>query len=390
MENVLPKYKRPIIDTIEPKVDVTYWDTAIDTFDEKKFRSSIIAVINYINPNLLKEKDTTNDIEIIQMQGSAEIHVKITADIFSIKASFLKITDNTNRIALLRKVAEVNFSDMNLAQINLHNDNELWFEYTMPLSVCQPNKVYNLLREICIYADDYDDQFIENYKAVFYKEPKKKALTETEETQVWEQISNVLEDYKNYTAFFKEKRWDDYEWDIIVISLLKISNMPYVHGKLRTDLEEYIKNLFNGDLDFKFRTEKGTNFMKSLLAKTKEDLMSNVYYADQFISLRWRSSEQIIKDWANKRLEMVQKYEKDLSNFDLSYYLQFNFLKLIYDYNLEQNYKNVIDTVLEEVSGLDPTVAVTKLTKVFYTLHDGSINKLNDKKNKGFFSKLFS
>lgn len=388
MENVLPKYKRPIVDDNEPKVDVGYWDTAIDAFDEKKFRESVIAVINYINPNLLKDTDTLKDIEIIQMQGSAEVHVKITSDKFSVRAPFLKLNDSTNRVALLRKVAEVNFSPMTLAQINLHVD-ELWFDYDMPLSLCQPNKIYDLLREVCVYADDYDDQFIENYKAAFYKEPKNIELTETETEQVWGQINDVLEDYKNYSAFFKEKRWDDYEWDITVISLLKLSNMPYIHGKLRTDLQEYIGNLFNGNLDFKFRTEKGTNFMKSLLAKTKEELMSNAYHADQFISLRWRSSQQIVTDWANNRLEMVQKYEKDQSNFNLSYYLQFNFLKLIYDYNLEQNYKNVIDDVLEEVSGLEPSDAATKLVKVYHAIRKGEINNLTKKKKKGFFSKLF-
>ena len=260
----------------------------------------------------------------------------------------------------------------------------------MPISVCQPNKVYDIIREVCIYADDYDDMFIENYNAAFYKTPKYTPLTDSEKEQVWNQISEILEDYKNYSQFFKEKRWDDFEWDISVISMLKISNMPYINGILRTDLQEYISNLFNGNLDFNFRKNKGTNFMKELCAKSKEEIMSNAYHADSFISLRWRSSEQIIKDWANGRLEMVQKYEKKESNFNQSYYLQFQFLKLIYDYNLEENYCNVIHNVLEEVSGLTPTEAAPKLTKVFYALLNGEINKVNKKKKKGFLSSLFN
>ncbi len=389
MENVLPKYKRPLKGINEPTVSVDFWDEAIDAFDEKEFRKAAIATVNYMNPNLLKDIDADKDIEIIQMQGSAEIHLKITKEVFSVKAPFLKITSETNKIALLRKVAEANFSPLTLAQINLHND-ELWFEYEMPISVCQPNKIYDLLRQVCVYADDYDDMFIENYKASFYKEPKYILLTDTEKEQVWSQINDILEDYKNYSQFFKDKRWDDYEWDITVISLLKISNMPYIHGVLRTDLQEYISNLFNGNLDFKFRQDKGTNFMKELCAKSKEEIMSNAYHADAFISLRWRSSEQIIKDWATGRLEMVQKYEKDDSNFSLSYYLQFQLLKLIYDYNLEENYTNAINNVLEEVSGLEPSVAAPKLAKVFHALHEGEINLLGKKKKKGFLSSLFN
>ena len=55
------------------------------------------------------------------------------------------------------------------------------------------------------------------------------------------------------------------------MSLLKIVNMSCVHGTLRTKLEEYVFNLFNGQIDFNFRIDKGTNFMQKLLAKSKEE-----------------------------------------------------------------------------------------------------------------------
>ncbi len=389
MENVLPKFIRPLINNTEPKVDVDYWNKAIDAFDEKKHREAAIATIKYINPSLLKDINTDTDFEIVQMQGSAEIHVKITDSAFSIKAPFLKIIDKTNIVALLRKVAEVNFSPLTLPQIHLKHK-ELWFEYQMPIELSQPNKVYDILREVCIYADDYDNLFIEYYNASFYKEPKVKQLSEEEKDKVWNHISFILNQYKKYSAFFKEKRWDDFEWDIIAISLLQISNMPYVQGKLRTDIQQYISTLFNGNIQFKVRKEKGTNFMKELLEKSKDEIMKDLYHAEQFISLRWRSSEQIIKDWAKNRLEMVQKYEKENNNFNLSYYLYFQFLKLIYDYNIEDKYLIALYNVLENVSGLEPTEAKPKLTKVFYQLLNGEINQSKKTKKKGFFSSLFN
>ncbi len=389
MENILPKYTRPLKSKADPVVDVSSWDKAVDAFDEKKYRESVIAVINYINPTLLEGKNTAENIEIVQMQGSAEIQINITQDTFSINAPFLRITPDTNQVALLRKIAEVNFSPMRLAQIVLVED-KLCFKYSMPLSVCQPNKVYDVLREVSINADDYDNMFIDKYKASFYKKPNYDELTTAESDAVWAQISAVFDDYTNYTAFFKEKRWDGFIWDIIVISMLKISNMPYVNGKLRSDLIEYIGNLFNGDVDFNFRVDKGTNFMKKLVTKSREEIMSNVYHAEQLTSLRWRSSAQIITDRLAGNLERVKKYEKEESYFNLSYYLQFTFLKLIYDYTLEEDYKNAIESILEEVSGLDPDDAAPKLTKVFYALQEGTINKKETKEKKtGFFSKLF-
>jgi len=391
MENILPKYQRPITKIDDPTVNVDYWDEATEAFDDKNFKQSAIAVINYINPNILKNINTEQEVVFNQMQGSAEIKVKITDSTFCIKAPFLRITDQTNQVALLRRVAEVNFTPLRLAQIHL-KENELFFEYEMPIELAQPNKVYDILREVCVYADDFDDKFIEKYKADFYKTPKKTVLSDEEKDLVWQQITDIFEDYRNYSAFFKEKRWDGFIWDLLSISFLKISNMPYIHGKLRSDLISNISSLFNFDADFNYRIDKGVNFMKDLMARSKEDILSNAYHADQFLSLRWRSSEQIIKDWAQNRLETIQKYEKEESYFNMSYYLQVAFLKLIYDYNLEQNYVDAINNVLEEVSGLEPSDAAPKLGKVYYQLLNGEINqaKPEAEEKKGFFSKLFN
>lgn len=389
IENVIPKYTRPIAKIDDPVNKVSYWDEAIDAFDEKDYKKTVIAIINYMNSNLLENVDTSGDFEIIQMQGSAEIHVKVTEKNFSIKAPFLKITDKTNKIALLRKVAEVNFSPLRLAQIRQH-DNQLWFEYEMPIELSQPNKVYDIIRNVAVYADDYDDMFINDYKAEFIKKPAYKELSNIEKEQVWKQITDIFTDYKNYTELFKEKRWDDFMWDNIVINLLKISNMPYVHGELRSDLIKNISRTFNGDLDFNFRVDKGVNYMKKLMALSKEEIMSNIYHTEQFISLRWRSSQQAVTDRLKNNLERVQKYEKDESYFNVSYYIQFVFLKLIYDYNLDEVHKNAIYDVLEEVSGLEPNEAAPKLIKVFYAMQDGSINKIEKPKKKGFFSTLFN
>ncbi len=391
MENVIPKYTRPIPSKSDPISYASFWDDAVDAFDEKKYVETVINVLSYMNPDIFDGVDTSGgEFEITKMQGSAEIYIKVTKTTFSVKAPFLKITNETNEVALLRKIAEVNFTPLRLAQIRL-KDKELWFEYETSLTLCQPNKIYNVLRNIAIYADDYDDLFIDKYKAAFYKTPKVTPLTDSEKEIVWNQINTIFEEYKNYETFFEDKRWDDWVWDLIVISLLKISNMPYVNGKLRSDLIKNISMLFDGDINYKHRLDKGKNYMHGLIAQSQEEIMKNVYHADAFISLRWRSSPEKITDRLNNYLEKVKEYEKDGSNFNVSYYLQFILLKLIYDYNLDEKYKDAIETVLEEVSGLEPTESAPKLIKTFYALQTGSINKEDaTKKKKGFFSNLFN
>lgn len=386
MKNVLPKFQRPIQGIDEPRTEVSHWDLAMNAYDAKNYRTALIETINYINPELLKEKDTNGTVELVRSQGSAEIQVTISENTFTVKAPFLRATEVTNKVALYRKIAEVNFNPLTIAQIHLKEDT-LWFEYEAPIELCQPYKVYDVLREICVYADDYDDEFVEKYKADFYKETNIQPLAGDEIEQVWQQISTVLTEYKNYSAFFKEKRWNAFQWDIIVISILKIVNMPYVHGTLRTKLQEYAHNLFNNQIEFQHRIDKGTNFMTQLCEKSKEDFMKDIYHADAFISLKWRSSVQIIQDDAKKLEATVTRYVNDGDNFSLCYFLQYNFLYILYNFNVEELHKNAIYDVLEKVSGLEPQVAAPKLLETYHSFLNGSTKAATG--SKGLFARLF-
>ena len=392
MENVLPHYKRPIHFINDPINSVVHWDLATDAFDEKNYKEAVINTINYLNPSILKDKDLKGDINITQMHGSTEVNITITDDSFLVKAPFLKMTNATNKIALQRKVAEVNFHPLTLVQIR-QEDNAFMFEYKTDISLCNPYKIYDVLRDVCVYGDDYDDIFIDKYKAAFYKEPQIEHVSIEDNELIWNQITAVFNDYKNYVKYFKEKRWDDYNWDMIVISLLKISNMPYVHGKLRSDLIEYVSILFNGSEDFNIRVNKGFNFMNSLIEKPREEIMKNVYHAAQFQSIRWRSSEKIIAQRLENNREQVENYLNNESYFALSYYLQFTFLRLIYDYNLDQNYKNAIYNALEVASGKEPRSGYKILVDTYFDLLNATIKTTSTKKTKskkGFFASLFS
>ena len=95
--------------------------------------------------------------------GSITLQLNITDDEFKVHAPFLNIS-GSKRIPLLRKVTELNFSPLNLSSIFLDGD-QLAFRYSSPISLCEPYRTYDALREICIYADSYDDEFINKFNA---------------------------------------------------------------------------------------------------------------------------------------------------------------------------------------------------------------------------------
>lgn len=371
-------------------MDVSFWSKAMDAHDAKHYRQALLETINYINSDVLRNHSLDDDIQIVHGQGSAEIHISVTQDTFLVKAPFVKISDHTNKVALFRKVAEINSNPLTLTQIRRKKD-ILWFEYETPIALCQPFKVYDVLREISVYTDHYDDEFIEKYNAEFFSEPKVFPLSDEEKNTVWQQIKEVLEDYEKFSNEFKEKRWNDYQWDITVLSLLKIVNIPCVHGSLRTKLEEYVSNLFNDQIDFNFRIDKGTNFMQKLLGKSKEEFMQDIYHAESLISLKWRSSTEILQNHAKSMESYVERYVKENNQLMLCYYLQYSFLKMIYDYNLEEHHQDAIYDVLENVSGKELDEARPILLKTYYNFLDGTASATSSvKKAKGFFSKLFN
>jgi len=219
-------------------------------------------------------------------------------------------------------------------------------------------------------------------------------LTEEEQEKAWLQIDNILQEYEAYSNHFKEKQKGGYQWDIGVMSLLKIANMPYVNGVLRHELMEQIDLMFNADKEFNYRVEKGRNYIKKLSGKSKKEILSNLYHTEQFISMLWRSSPEIIEDKLENFNTTVEKYDKDENAFAVSYYLQGIFLKLIYNYNLEENYKNAIENVLEETSALKPDDAAPKLLKVYYEMYTKKLNEniststVESEKEESIWSKI--
>ena len=363
---ILPKYTRPLRGIEEPIELLQLFSEAAAQFIAKEYKQSALTLLKHINALLVMDVDINDEeIEISHMHGSAEINIKINSEQLSITAPFLQIIDNTNRVALLRKVAEINFSNLTLAHIVLRK-NELWFEYQMPLDLCHPTKLYNVLREICIHADSYSEAFITDYKADYCREPTVYFLSEEDEKKVWTQFEDIFADYKKYTAIFRKSGYEDsYKWKITSISLLKIANMSYVQGKLKHLLNTSLDAYFN-DLSIRERDGKSTNLIKSLCAKTKEEIMANIYHTQPFFSLRLDANVEAIKNWAKSIKHVVEDYEEDGYGVDFCYYLIFQFLKLRHEYNLMFNYRIPIEEVLEATSEIDARDASSKLLAVFH------------------------
>jgi len=390
MDKVFPRYYKPVTGMDDPVVHTEHWDLAKEAFDEKKYKQAVLEVIRFVNSKALEGVDTSGEVDITGYQGSAQMNIHVDDDVFRVKAPFLKITDGTNKVALLRKIAEINFSAMSLAQIVRH-DRRLCFEYEMPVALAQPNKVYDILWEVSVNADKYDDLLINHFGADFVMAPSKKELTPEESREVRWQIEQLFEDFRQIMDYFVRHRHEDYKWELSAITLLKFSNMPYVHGQLRTDLINEISQMFDSDISFDYRADRAARYVKKLMETPMEELFENIYHAPQFVSLRWRMTEDIIAERLKNYVQTVEtNHQKERLMYQY-YYLKIIFHKLIYDYNLEKDYLEAIQHTLVAVNGKDYEEAVPLLEELFYKMLNKKLKPQAKPKSKGgFFSRLFN
>lgn len=387
MLTTMPGFTRPDAMGIEPVPDLQQWDRAMEAHDAGRLRDAVLAVLRYINSDLLKGVKPMKNFEVQRSHGSATISIALDHDCLRVSAPFLSVAD-AQRVPLLRKVAEVNFEPLNLTQIALNNE-ELWFCFTADLSVCHPFKVYDAINEICRFADDFDDEFIEKYGATALSEPKTKPLSDKQQQAAWKNLQIMGEEYDRYIADFEQNRMLRSMWDLIAAHLFRLGSLPYVHGTLRTKLEDALGVHYNNQLDGQYRLDKGKAFLNTLYHETtQEDFLKSVYQADKLVSTKRRSNPDIIASLLDEHQEQVRRPLNDGSAFDAAWAMYVIFVRMLYDFNLAAGYQYELYTALEKGAGKDSGVA----TKHYLACFEKMLRKQVPARRSasgGLLSKLF-
>ncbi len=386
--NKTPVYINPTETPNIPYSQMHHWDASVDAFDENRPLLSLTHLLNYVNKNILDKDKITKNTSISYPHGSSIINIRIVNDEFIITAPFLKTTQS-HKIALYRKIAEINFHPLTLARIKL-KDELLWFEYRTPIGLIQPNKIYDVLREICIFADDFDDAFIKKYNAKFYQKPQIEQFKPEIDHQIYEDIQSYIENCLILINSFEKERMTGFIWDTIVTTCFKIVDMPGIQSTLRTELEDQIAFLrHNETIEIEDRVAQAKAYIIKLSNISFDDLTKNFYRCDFFISTKFRSSLPIIQQYltpflARKDEEIRAGNEK--ASFFTMYYA---FLSLIYDYNISKEHFIIITSSLEKTSEIDWDKGVMILDELFTNFMDGNIG-ISNKNEKGFFANLFT
>ncbi len=374
MAKELPLYKKPLRFHNEPKITGERWQEAVELFEEQKYRASVVEVMNYLNIDLLKGQTKKEEIHIERLHGICKVDIDISESSFKIRAYMADVTEETNLVALLRRIAELNFHYNDVAFI-IYKDQEIYYEYEEQTALCEPYKLYYIIKDVLLAADRYANEFIVHYAVKEIDNLKKNMLTSKEQDEALMQIRAYLDEYTDYVEYFKSNSKDAYIWDISIITLLKLSNMSYFNGVYKNELISKIAVLYDGDLEFNYKIDNAKKYIKTLQALTDDDFKRVLYYRDDLISMMKPASNENIKPHLNNYEETLLKYEKEDNHHAISYYLEELFLKILYNNNLEKNHQEYIENVLVKTSKTDSKKASKELIKLYNKLREIDFDK---------------
>ena len=389
-------FHRSLTASFQSKVDLNYWDKVLEFFEQKNYTETIRAIIRYLDSSIETKFANPSKTSYSIPHGSIIVNIEITDVLLRIQAPFLTIT-GSKLVPLLRQTAQLNFAPMTLAQIQLENE-QLYYKYECPLNLCEPLKIYDVLREICINADNYDDEFITKFNAVRLREPQIVGYDTEKQNKAWDLTQQYIQEALTAYEQLDNKRLTQFLWDVLIITLLKIDFICAPQGYLRTEMEKTISYLNSKD-DYYQRLNSGKEFLKRLQTMPKETFTRDLYSIDIFVPYKYFTNLDGVRNSLKYAHETSSGEMKANDPLGATLTLEYGILNLFYNNNLDDKIATILMTTLEKSSAKP----LNESSKILYDAVNGimtdaslatvtapvSIQQKNNGNNKGFFGKLF-
>ncbi len=371
--NTAPTFVEPLLQRKDSKINSHLWQSILDHYDRKEYEQTFLGLLNYIDKDIVKkygkdkEKRTTFQIP----HGSFTINLSIKNGIFSVKAPFLVLPSGSS-LALLRQVAEINFSVLTLSQLVLRG-NQLFFEYECPVELMEPFKIYGLLEDICSHGDFYGELFKEKFKAKSIEIRKEKPLTRTQKTLAWKKFQEYLKELFEYLDFFESKRNPGFAWDIFLIQIMKIDYTINPQGFLRSEIEECMVTMNNEKMPLNEVMEKGKNVVKKWKSMDQKKFESCLYVAKNFIPSKKRCDLGCTQNMLKKDYERAKNEISGGGHMGATLSLLYGIYYLYYGNEIQAKQRQILDLGLKSASGTTWKKAAEALWKAVSTVMETKI-----------------
>ena len=371
------------IASTESKIKVDYFDTSVEAFDNGEYLQSFYALLDYVNDEFREKYGNAKGTEFNIPHGSIVVNIKIEDDRLLIHAPFLSLPEK-NRIPLLRQVAGLNFNAMDLAQVELKKD-RLAFEYTCPLALANPYKIYYILQEICNTGDKYDDEFETKFGAQRVYEPKVTPFDDETLNTVYEVVQLSCKECMDAVKDFEVDRKYGFAWNVLDTTILKILYYAHPQGQLLNDLNKAVSEMDREDIPLPEVVNYGKSVIARLQGMTKEQWAEDLYYVETFISDKRRSNlKNIQENFENSYNRATQAFETG-DYMTCCLMIVYKFYEMYYYNNVQDDVNAVVVRALEKASAKPWDEAAPILHAAMDNIMEGELEPDDDDDEEGEF-----
>lgn len=299
-----PVFEKSLLEQRSNLLHLDAWPQVMKTYDEKRYRDAMMALLEYVNKEQVEKYGNADKTHFEFAHGSIKLYVDVSDEEFSVRAPFLKVGDK-NVIPFLRQITEINFNTLVLPRIVLE-DNVLEFRFSSPIDGAFPYKLYDLFKNICHTADNFDDFFIDKFGVERAEEMKTEAFPAELLDTAYEKFQQYLKETLEYAVDLESKRSYTFAKEMMLLQLQKIDYYMRPQGYLKGELEMIVKTLKAQAPDVQ-KIADAKPMIEKLLELPKEKFAESMYKVEIFLPEGGKMDMNGVKEYFKRTVEDAKK-----------------------------------------------------------------------------------
>lgn len=365
----------PIITSTQSKIQADFLEKSREHYENAEYKESLHSLLDYLNKDFREKYGNENGTEFCIPHGSIVVKISIKDDTLHIVTDFLKLPEK-GRVAMLRELAKMNTGTLMLARF-VKQEDIIKMEYHCPLSLSDPDKLHDILENICLTGDTYDDKFCDQFGATRCYEPIIAPYTNEEIDNIYNALQEIGNTAINEVDAYIKSRQYGYAWITLNTAIMQFYYFASPQGQVKNLLLKAINDL-NEDISTTEVVARGKNYLKKLLETPKEKLAEDLYRVDILVSENYRSSLRNIQE---NMLEVYKEVTQAIQNEDyerVTLRIIYIFYKAFYYNDMQDDLAKLMSQALKDAAGKSMKEAAEVLYEAIDDIMEGELEEEED------------
>lgn len=364
----------PIIPSTESPLSVEVLDEAKELYEAGKYKEAILRFLDGVDVDIRKQFGNPQETSFVIPHGAIQVKIDIDDSQLTVSIDFLELPQGEGRVAMMRQMVELNTRRLMLAHFVKRGDRMI-IEYSCPLRETHPYKLYGLFNNFCHVGNEFSNEFSSKFGA----KPLSQAQTTPYSHQDIERIHTAIQETGRYTLdTIKEyslERNHTAAWIIASVWYLQFLYYAQPKGELYSEIDKALDDL-DDDLPTSEQVIRASRQLEELMSRSTDQLALGLYYTKTFMSVKRRSSLQIIQENIEKGFEEATQSIQS-GNFERAAIRMWHVIYRAYHHHDMQDDINHIFATALELSGGKPVEEGAKiLYQAVSKIMDGDLTPL--------------